>query len=66
MEILTEAMILLWMLMIAIYVFSRNGRSGDVNEKLKLLPFLLLMDVCLISSGMGIRTGTGARLILDL
>ena len=66
MEILTEAMILLWMLMIAIYVFSRNGRSGDVDGKLKLLPFLLLMDVCLIASGMGIRTGTGARLMLDL
>lgn len=66
MEILTEAMILLWMLMITIYVFSRNGRSEDADGKVKLLPLLLLMDVCLIASGMGIKTGTGARLMLDL
>ena len=67
MEILIAAMSVLSLLTVAAYVMMMNMKKQvERGNKLRLIPAILIMGVCVIASGIPVRYSSASRLMLDL
>ena len=67
MEILIAAMSVLSLLTVAAYVMMMNMKKQvERGNKLRLIPAILIMGVCMIASGIPVRYSSASRLMLDL
>ena len=67
MDFLIAAVTVLSLVTLTVYVMIRNRKKPvSRDNKLAFIPVLLLMNVCVVISGMFIKTSLASRLMLDL